>query len=33
VIHLDTHVIVWLYAEQFDRLPPTATAFAIRSTA
>ena len=26
MIHLDTHVIVWLYAEQFDRVPPTATA-------
>lgn len=22
MIHLDTHVLVWLYAEQFDRLPP-----------
>ncbi len=25
MIHLDTHVVVWLYAEQFDRLPPRVT--------
>jgi PIN domain nuclease of toxin-antitoxin system len=26
VIHLDTHVLVWLYAGELDRIPPAARA-------